>query len=50
MPIQELDSLTRAGRRILTLVEDDVIARIRITYGEDELLITTAKGQILRVS
>lgn len=49
MSIQELDGLTRAGRRILTLVEDDVIARIRITYGEDELLITTAKGQILRV-
>ena len=50
MPIQELDSLTRAGRRLLTLVDDDIIARIRITYGEDELLITTAKGQILRVA
>ena len=49
MPLQELEGLTRAGRRVLTLGEDDIIARIRITSGSDEILLTTGKGQTLRV-
>lgn len=50
LPIEELDGLTRAGRRVLGIVGDDEIARVRITSGSDELLLTTADGQTLRVS
>lgn len=50
LPVQELDGLTRAGRRVLGLVGDDNIARVRVTSGSDELLLTTALGQTLRVS
>ncbi len=50
MPVEELDGLTRAGRRVLGLVDDDNIARVRVTSGSDELLLTTALGQTLRVS
>ncbi len=49
LPVQELDGLTRAGRRILGLTEGDNIARIQVTHGTDELLFTTAKGQTIRV-
>lgn len=50
MPVTELDGLTRAGRRALTLTEGDNIARVRVTDGKDDLLLTTAHGQTLRVS
>lgn len=50
MPVKELDGLTRAGRRVLALTEGDNIARVRVTSGEDDLLLTTAHGQTLRVS
>ncbi|ACZ18509.1 DNA gyrase, A subunit [Thermanaerovibrio acidaminovorans DSM 6589] len=50
LPVGELEGITRAGRRILGLEEDDTIARVRFTGGEDQLLLTTAKGQTLRVS
>lgn len=50
LPVEELDGLTRAGRRVLSLVADDNIARVRMTGGEDELLLTTSMGQTLRVS
>jgi DNA gyrase subunit A len=50
LPVEELDGLTRAGRRVLTLVSDDNIARVRVTGGKDELLLTTLMGQTLRVS
>lgn len=50
LPIQELDGLTKAGRRVLGVHDDDAIARVRITNGHDELLLTTAKGQTLRVA
>ena len=49
LPIEELEGLTKAGRRVLGVNEDDYIARVRITNGHDELLLTTAKGQTLRV-
>lgn len=49
LPIEELEGLTKAGRRVLGVHEDDAIARVRITNGQDELLLTTAKGQTLRV-
>ncbi|MDR1650616.1 MAG: DNA gyrase subunit A [Synergistaceae bacterium] len=49
MPIEELEGLSKAGRRVLGVKEDDEIARVRITNGHDELLFTTAKGQTLRV-
>lgn len=50
LPVEELEGLTRAGRRVLTLVSDDNIARVRVTSGENELLLTTLMGQTLRVS
>lgn len=50
LPVEELDGLTRAGRRVLTLAENDNIARVRVTGGGDELLLTTALGQTLRVA
>lgn len=50
LPIEELEGLTRAGRRVLGLVGDDVISCVRITSGSDELLFSTAKGQTLRVT
>jgi DNA gyrase subunit A len=49
LPIEELDALTKAGRRVLGMRDDDAIARVRITNGNDELLLTTAMGQTLRV-
>lgn len=49
MPISELDGLTRAGRRVLSLTDGDNIARVRVTSGKDDLLLTTAHGQTLRV-
>ena len=50
LPVEELEGLTRAGRRVLTLGDDDNIARVRVTSGHDELLFTTAMGQTLRVA
>lgn len=50
MPLTELDGLTRAGRRVLALTEGDNIARVRVTDGKDDLLLTTAHGQTLRVN
>jgi DNA gyrase subunit A len=49
LPIGELGDLTRAGRRVIGLHDDDDIARVRITSGSDELLLTSAMGQTLRV-
>jgi len=50
LPVEELEGLTRAGRRVLTLVEGDNIARVRATNGENDLLITTAMGQTIRMA
>ncbi|NLK18229.1 MAG: DNA gyrase subunit A [Synergistaceae bacterium] len=50
LPLSEIERLNRAGRRVLNLDEGDEIAQVRITSGEDELLITTAGGQGLRIS
>lgn len=50
MSVDELDGLTKAGRRVLGLKDDDDIARVRVTSGSDELLLTSANGQTLRVS
>lgn len=50
LPISELQNLTRAGRRVLTLDEGDDIAMVHATTGEDHLLFITSKGQALRVS
>lgn len=49
LPVEELNGLTRAGRRVLSLSEEDTIARVRTTNGDNELLLTTALGQTLRV-
>jgi DNA gyrase subunit A len=49
LPVSELQNLTRAGRRVLGLSEGDTIARVRFTRGDNELLLTTARGQALRV-
>jgi len=48
--VQELDNLTRAGRRIISLEEGDEIARVRFTSGRDDLLFVSARGQALRTS
>ncbi|MEG1823306.1 MAG: DNA gyrase subunit A [Cloacibacillus sp.] len=50
LPVEELDGLTRAGRRVLSLTEGDDISRVRFTSGTDDLLLTTALGQTLRVN
>lgn len=50
LPVTELEGLTRAGRRVLSLADDDDIARVRVTGGNDDLLLTTAMGQTLRVN
>ena len=50
LSVEELDGLTKAGRRVLGLKDDDDIARVRVTSGGDELLLTSANGQTLRVS
>lgn len=50
LPVEELEGLTRAGRRVLGLVGDDVISCVRVTSGSDELIFSTAKGQTLRVT
>ncbi|MDO4218810.1 MAG: DNA gyrase subunit A [Synergistaceae bacterium] len=50
LPIEELDGLNRAGRRVLGIADGDNIASICFTNGEDELLFTTGLGQTLRVA
>lgn len=50
LPISELQNLTRAGRRVLSLNEGDDIAMVHATTGEDHLLLITSKGQALKVS
>lgn len=50
LPVEELEGLTRAGRRVLGLVGDDIISCVIVTGGSDELLFSTAKGQTLRTS
>lgn len=50
LPSSELENLTRAGRRVVTVDEGDEIAQIRTTSGQDELLLVSAMGQALRVS
>ena len=50
LPAEELEGLTRAGRRVLGISEEDDIARVRCTMGGCDLLLTTAKGQTLRVN
>ena len=50
LPVSELQNLTRAGRRVLTLDEGDDIAMVNATMGDDDLLFITAGGQALRVS
>ena len=49
LPVTELEGINRAGRRVLGLSPEDTIARVRFTKGDDELLLTTAQGQTLRV-
>ena len=50
LPVEELEGLTRAGRRVLGISEGDDIARVRFTSGGCDLLLTTATGQTLRVN
>ncbi|SRR6056297_411758 len=49
LPITELQNLTRAGRRILSLVEGDEIAQVNCTSGNDHLLFITSCGRALKV-
>ncbi|PIE55024.1 MAG: DNA gyrase subunit A [Dethiosulfovibrio peptidovorans] len=50
LPSSELENLTRAGRRVVSVDEGDEIAQIRTTSGQDELLLVSAMGQALRVA
>jgi len=50
LPAEELDNLTRAGRRVLTVNDGDEIARVRFSSGSDDIFLVTARGQALRVS
>lgn len=49
LPVSELENLTKAGRRVLGLSEGDEIAQVNFTSGDDDLILTTAQGQALRV-
>jgi DNA gyrase subunit A len=48
LDVRELANLTRAGRRVISLDEGNIIARVRFTSGNDELLFVSAKGKALR--
>ncbi|HAA47540.1 MAG TPA: DNA gyrase subunit A [Synergistaceae bacterium] len=48
LPSEELENLTRAGRRVLSLAPGDRIARVRFTSGKDDILLVTARGKALR--
>jgi len=48
LPAEELQNLTRAGRRVLSLSPGDRIARVRFTAGDDDILLVTSKGKALR--
>lgn len=50
LPAEELENLTRAGRRVLTVDDGDEIARVRFSSGNDDIFLVTARGQALRVS
>lgn len=46
----ELENLTRAGRRIITVQEGDELITVVATSGNDDLLFTTSDGQCLRTN
>jgi len=48
LPVEELQNLTRAGRRVLSLSPGDRIARVRFTAGDVDILLVTSKGKALR--
>jgi DNA gyrase subunit A len=50
LPATELQNLTRAGRRVLSLSPGDRIARVRFTVGDDDILLVTSKGKALRTT
>jgi DNA gyrase subunit A len=50
LPATELQNLTRAGRRVLSLSRGDRIARVRFTAGDDDILLVTSKGKALRTT
>ncbi|MBQ7732699.1 MAG: DNA gyrase subunit A [Synergistaceae bacterium] len=47
--LEEMMSSNRA-KKVMNVAEDDEIAQVRLTNGENDLLIMTVKGQALRVS
>jgi len=50
LPIGELQNLTRAGRRVLSLSDGDEIAQVHRTSGEDDLLFISSHGRALKVA
>jgi DNA gyrase subunit A len=50
LPIEELQNLTRAGRRVLSLSDGDEIAQVHRTSGKDELLFISSHGRALKVA
>jgi len=50
LPVSELQNLTRAGRRVLSLAEGDEIAQVHKTTGENSLLFISSQGRALKVS
>lgn len=46
--LQEFDEVWNPGLRAIDLPEDDSIADAHVTDGEQDLMVTTAKGQVIR--
>ncbi len=49
-PLSMYANVRRMGLRAIGLAEDDEIAGVRLTYGDNELMIATRAGQIIRIN
>ncbi len=47
-PLKEFTNIRRSGLIAITLRKDDEVSRVRKTEGEDEVVIVTKRGQIIR--
>ncbi|WP_458863112.1 DNA gyrase subunit A [Acidaminobacterium chupaoyuni] len=48
MELKELQTARKAGIRVLSINEDDELVGVRITSGQDKLIIATRQGKALR--
>ncbi|MBR4224749.1 MAG: DNA gyrase subunit A [Oscillospiraceae bacterium] len=49
-PLKLYENVRRQGLRAIGLAEDDEIEGARLTYGDNELMIATHKGMIIRIN